>query len=91
MTREELAEAGFGLKTLFLDFEDGLNTAVKKLRDALGDDAEQPHYIETVPRHGYRFLAEVDAKLCRSTSGRLLLRAESPSSAKKPEEVISAH
>ncbi len=37
----------------FVDFEDGVNTAAQKLRDALGDDPEKPHYLETVPRRGY--------------------------------------
>ena len=43
----------------FVDFDLGLNTAVRKLRQALGDDADAPVYIETVPRRGYRFLAPV--------------------------------
>jgi len=42
-------------------FEDGLNTAVKKLREALNDDSEKPRYIETVRRRGYRFLGEIQA------------------------------
>ena len=44
----------------FVDFEDGLNHAVRKLREALGDVAEHPRYIETLPRHGYRFIGPVD-------------------------------
>jgi TolB-like protein/DNA-binding winged helix-turn-helix (wHTH) protein/Tfp pilus assembly protein PilF len=40
-------------------FDDGLNTAIKKLRDALGDSAEKPQIIETLPKHGYRFLLPV--------------------------------
>jgi DNA-binding winged helix-turn-helix (wHTH) protein len=43
----------------FVDFEHGLNTAVKKLRQALGDSAETPAFIETLPRRGYRFIAPV--------------------------------
>jgi TolB-like protein/Tfp pilus assembly protein PilF len=43
------------------DFEAGLNNAVKKLRDALGDSADTPRFIETLPRRGYRFLAQRDA------------------------------
>ena len=43
----------------FVDFEQGLNTAVKKLRVALCDEAETPRYIETLPRRGYRFIGEV--------------------------------
>lgn len=45
----------------FGDFEAGLNTAVAKLRDALGDDAAQPRFIETVPRRGYRFIVPLAA------------------------------
>lgn len=45
---------------VFVDFEHGLNVAVKKLRAALCDSAEEPHYIETVAREGYRFIAAVE-------------------------------
>lgn len=58
ITRDELQKQLWPEDT-FVDFEDGLNTAVKKLREALGDDAEKPRYIETIPRRGYRFVAEV--------------------------------
>lgn len=43
----------------FVEFENGLNNAISRLREALGDSAETPRFIETVPRHGYRFLVEV--------------------------------
>src|SRR3974390_1117011 len=43
----------------FVDFETGLNAAVKKLRGALADNPESPRYIETIPKHGYRFVAQV--------------------------------
>jgi TolB-like protein/DNA-binding winged helix-turn-helix (wHTH) protein/tetratricopeptide (TPR) repeat protein len=43
------------------DFDSGLNNAIKKLRDALGDSAESPRLIETLPRRGYRFLGKVEA------------------------------
>ncbi len=58
VTRDELRKRLWPEGT-FVDFEDGLNTAVRKLREALGDDAEKPRYVETVPRRGYRFVAEV--------------------------------
>ena len=45
----------------FVDFEQGLNNAMKRLRAALDDDAESPHFIETMPRRGYRFIAEVES------------------------------
>ena len=45
----------------FVDFDRGLNKAVNHLRDALGDSAESPHFIETLPKRGYRLIAPVDA------------------------------
>ncbi len=44
----------------FVDFEAGLNTAAKRLRDALSDSADEPRYVETIPRTGYRFIATLD-------------------------------
>jgi DNA-binding winged helix-turn-helix (wHTH) protein/TolB-like protein len=58
VTRTELTERLWGSDT-FVDSAAGLNTAVAKLRDALGDNAEQPQYIETVPKRGYRFIGAV--------------------------------
>lgn len=60
MSRDELCDKLWGMDT-FVDFNQGLNTAVKKLRQALGDTAEDPHYIETQPRRGYRFIGELSA------------------------------
>jgi Tol biopolymer transport system component/DNA-binding winged helix-turn-helix (wHTH) protein len=50
----------------YVDFEHSLNTAVKKLRQALGDEADKPSFIETLPRIGYRFLAPVDGNTAQS-------------------------
>ena len=58
VTREELRHLLWGQQT-FVDFEHGLNAAINKLREVLGDTAVNPRFIETIPRHGYRFLAEV--------------------------------
>ena len=55
VTREELQRLLWAGDT-FVDFDSGLNNAVKRLRDALGDTAAKPRYIETLPRRGYRFL-----------------------------------
>jgi TolB-like protein/DNA-binding winged helix-turn-helix (wHTH) protein/Tfp pilus assembly protein PilF len=44
----------------FVDFDAGMNAAVRRLRDALNDSADNPRYIETLPRHGYRFIAETE-------------------------------
>jgi TolB-like protein/DNA-binding winged helix-turn-helix (wHTH) protein len=60
ITREELRKEVWGSET-FVDFEHGLNFAIKKIRDALGDDAATPRYVETIPRRGYRFVAPVEA------------------------------
>ena len=56
--RDELRQLLWPADT-FVDFEHGLNAAVKKLRDALGDSADTPRFIETIPRRGYRFIARV--------------------------------
>jgi TolB-like protein/DNA-binding winged helix-turn-helix (wHTH) protein/Tfp pilus assembly protein PilF len=60
VTRDELRQALWSAET-FVDFDGGLNTAVNKLRTALGDSATEPRFIETVGRRGYRFLAPVEA------------------------------
>jgi DNA-binding winged helix-turn-helix (wHTH) protein/tetratricopeptide (TPR) repeat protein len=59
VTREELRQKLWPGDTL-VNFDTGLNSAVKKLRDALCDSAEDPRYIETVPRRGYRFIAQIE-------------------------------
>ena len=59
VTREELRQKLWPADT-FVDFDTGLNSAVKKLRDALCDSADEPRYIETLPRRGYRFIAHVE-------------------------------
>ncbi len=82
VTREELA-ARLWPEGTFVDFDRGLNKAINHLREALGDSAEQPHYIETLPRKGYRFIAPVthdgheqvesEPKAARQGSSRLRL------------------
>jgi DNA-binding winged helix-turn-helix (wHTH) protein/tetratricopeptide (TPR) repeat protein len=58
VTREELRSEIWS-SDVFVDFDNSLNTAVNKLRDALGDTSGSPRFIETVPRRGYRFIAAV--------------------------------
>src|SRR6195256_3690364 len=60
VTREQLRSALWAADT-FVDFETGLNTTIKRLRETLGDSAENPAFIETVPKRGYRFIAPVTA------------------------------
>jgi TolB-like protein/DNA-binding winged helix-turn-helix (wHTH) protein/Flp pilus assembly protein TadD len=59
VTREELQKRLWPNET-FVDFDHGVNIAINKLRDALGDSAERPRFIETLPRRGYRWLAPVE-------------------------------
>ena len=61
VTREELAKRLWPDGT-FVDFEHSLNAAVKRLRAALGDDADNPRFVETLPRRGYRFIAVLASK-----------------------------
>src|SRR6266481_2604245 len=58
VTREELRSQNWPPDT-FVDFDNSLNTAINKLREALGDSADNPRFIETLPRRGYRFIAPV--------------------------------
>src|SRR4051812_33250937 len=58
VTREELTSRLWPADT-FVDFDRGLNKAINHLRDALGDSADHPQFIETLPRKGYRFIAAV--------------------------------
>jgi len=60
VTREELQQKLWPSDT-FVDFDHSLNTAVNKVREALGDSASSPRYVETLARRGYRFIAEVHA------------------------------
>jgi TolB-like protein/DNA-binding winged helix-turn-helix (wHTH) protein/Flp pilus assembly protein TadD len=58
VTREELRNRLWTAET-FVDFDHGVNKAVNRIRDLLGDSATSPRFVETVPRRGYRFIAEV--------------------------------
>src|SRR3989475_10905954 len=60
VTREELRTQLWSADT-FVDFEHGLNSAINKLREALGDSADNPRFVETLPRRGYRFVGTVDS------------------------------
>ncbi len=65
VTREELRQKLWPADT-FVDFDHSLNTAVNKLREALGDSASSPRYVETLARRGYRFLAPVEPAEAKS-------------------------
>ena len=86
VTREELRHRLWS-NGAYVDFDRSLNKAIVKLRDALGDDADSPRYIETLPRHGYRFMplpqvqAHVDAaRVERGASPADMPQQEGPAS-----------
>jgi DNA-binding winged helix-turn-helix (wHTH) protein len=60
VTRDELRQKVWP-SNVYVDFDQGLNSAIKKVREALGDAADSPRLIETVARHGYRFISPVSA------------------------------
>jgi DNA-binding winged helix-turn-helix (wHTH) protein len=62
VTREEIQQQLWGNDT-FIDFEQGVNKCIKQVRTALSDNPDNPLYLETIPRHGYRFLAPVRTKI----------------------------
>ena len=77
VTRDELRQRLWPADT-YVDFEQGLNAAISRLRHALDDVAESPRFIETVPRHGYRFIAKVETPPPSETQRRPWLRAPTP-------------
>lgn len=79
--------------TTFVDLEQGLNTAVNKLRQALGDSADQPRYIETVPGKGYRFIAPLhgaSVKPVLEMAPQVHLRTETKPRGRKPWAALVA-
>src|SRR5262245_62758011 len=83
VTREELQQqlwpgASFG------DFEHGLNAAVNRLREVLGDSATEPTYIETIPRRGYRFIAQTGQATSPTPELQVPAAAEEDLAARRP-------
>jgi DNA-binding winged helix-turn-helix (wHTH) protein len=67
--REELQQALWPADT-FVEFDQGLNTAIKKIRLALGDSAENRRFVETIPRKGYQFIAPVERIATPNTAAK---------------------
>jgi TolB-like protein/DNA-binding winged helix-turn-helix (wHTH) protein/Flp pilus assembly protein TadD len=92
VTREELRQKLWPADT-FVDFDVGLNTAIKRLRDALADSAESPRYVETLPRRGYRFIASVEDAIPAVAPAALpsngAVQAEAASFAKPAEDALA--
>src|SRR5580698_3048503 len=67
VTREEIQQRLWGEHTV-VDFDHSLGTAINKIREALGDSAENPRFIETLARRGYRFIAPVGYPVASATT-----------------------
>ncbi len=92
VTREELRQRLWPTDT-FVDFDHGLNNAINKLRDALNDSADGPRFIETLPRRGYRFIAEVNGQASTASRAAVLansIEAGEIARAVRPEETATA-
>jgi TolB-like protein/DNA-binding winged helix-turn-helix (wHTH) protein/Tfp pilus assembly protein PilF len=88
VTREELRRRVWK-NGAYLDFDRSLNKAIVKLRDALGDDADSPRYIETLPRHGYRFISLPHAHVDAAPREQGALTADMPQPEGPPSPQIS--
>lgn len=86
VTREELREKLWPADT-FVDFDHGLNTAVNKIREGLGDSASSPRFIETLARRGYRFIGEVQWEISQPATSV----APSPGPSKAEIELPAPH
>lgn len=93
VSRAEIAERVWGSET-FVDFEHGLNYAIRQIRTALDDTAEQPRFLETVPKLGYRFIAAVQVLPAESAtpppSGKSQIRHWQPLAAALMAFLIAA-
>src|SRR5713226_5018186 len=72
VTREDLQKRLWPADT-FVDFDQGLGTVIRKLREALGDSADNPRFVETLPRRGYRLLAGVEGPDHRASAAEATL------------------
>src|SRR6266567_2414265 len=86
VSREALRKRVWPTDT-FVDFDHGINNAIKRLREALADTAETPRYVETLPRRGYRFIAGTDVPV-QAAAGRIQSLAVLPleNLARDPEQ-----
>jgi TolB-like protein/DNA-binding winged helix-turn-helix (wHTH) protein/Tfp pilus assembly protein PilF len=86
VTREEL-RAQIWTADTFVDFDHSLHNAIARLREALGDSAETPRYIETLPRRGYRFIAPVESSVESPAVSKLTLEPSRSAQAAPPGDV----
>lgn len=86
VTREQIADALWG-KDVFVDVEQGINTAIRKIRIALDDNSGQPRFLQTVEGRGYRFVAECEDQAAEVTfSAEELGRTVMAAAGLRPEE-----
>lgn len=91
VTREELQQKLWASDT-FVDFDHSLNTAINKVREALGDSASSPRYVETLARRGYRFIAPVQTNgLPEAASGQSAMATPSPSQVAPQPVQVALH
>jgi len=96
VTREELQQKLWPSDT-FVDFDHSLNTAINKVREALGDSASSPRYVETLARRGYRFIAPVQREPRNGATGPAAeisapaVDAAGPSSRPAPDPAVAIH
>jgi DNA-binding winged helix-turn-helix (wHTH) protein len=89
LTREEIA-ATLWPEGTFVDFEHGLNSAVNRIREALGDTAGNPRFVETLARRGYRFIAPVEKISAISANGSMPTDASSPSAPPRHNTILAS-
>jgi len=75
VTREQISSQLWS-KDVFVDVDQGINTAIRKIRRALADDADQPQYLQTVVGRGYRFVAPIAEEVGSASSPELVVSAE---------------
>jgi len=87
VTREELREKLWASDT-FVDFDHSLNTAINKVREALGDSASSPRYVETLARRGYRFIAPVQVPVQVSSANAVAAESATAPFQPAPQEPV---
>ena len=88
VTREEIQRQVWGSE-IYVDFEHGLNRCIRQIRAALGDNPEQPRFIETIPRRGYRFVAPVEKPDSGSSNGMGASVPPAVAAAPRPQPILS--
>ena len=93
VTREEIQQQLWGEET-YVDFEQGMNHCIKQIRNALSDNVDNPLYVETLPRRGYRFLAPVVSKTIAAPAPKVVesksgIQSSISMPALTPERVVS--